>query len=34
MSDTNGFIDGTNVFYAQIHSDGTIGAWTNSHVAA
>ena len=29
-SDANGFPDGTNVFYAQIHSDGTIGAWTNT----
>jgi hypothetical protein len=29
-SDAIGFSDGTNVFYAQVHSDGTIGAWTNT----
>jgi hypothetical protein len=29
-SDSNGDADGTNVFYAQVHSDGTIGAWTNA----
>ena len=29
-SDTEGDPDGTNVFYAQVHSDGTIGAWTNA----
>jgi hypothetical protein len=29
-SDINGYPDGTNVFYAQVHSDGTIGAWTNT----
>jgi hypothetical protein len=29
-SDANGFADGTNVFYAQVHNDGTIGAWTKA----
>ena len=29
-SQTGGDLDGTNVFYAQVHSDGTIGAWTNA----
>jgi hypothetical protein len=27
---TDGDEDGTNVFYAQVHNDGTIGAWTNA----
>jgi hypothetical protein len=27
---TDGDEDGTNVFYAQVHSDGTIGAWNNA----
>jgi hypothetical protein len=26
-SDNNGILDGTNVFYAQVHSDGTVGNW-------
>jgi hypothetical protein len=29
-SDSYGFDDGTNVFYTQVHNDGTIGAWTNA----
>jgi hypothetical protein len=29
-SNTNGETDGTNVFYAQVHNDGTIGAWNNA----
>jgi len=29
-SANNGFVDGTNVFYAQVHSDGTIGSWISA----
>jgi N-acetylneuraminic acid mutarotase len=29
-SNINGDQDGTNVFCAQVHNDGTIGAWTNT----
>jgi hypothetical protein len=29
-SDSVGYPDGTNVFYAQVHTNGTIGAWTNA----
>ena len=29
-SDTYGYASGSNVFYAQVHSDGTIGAWMNA----
>ena len=27
LSEMNGYADGTNVFYAQVHNDGTIGNW-------
>jgi N-acetylneuraminic acid mutarotase len=30
VSFNNGFQDGTNVFYAQVHSDGTIGSWNSA----
>lgn len=29
-SDSQGFTDGTNVFYAQVHSNGTIGTWNTA----
>ena len=29
-SGNNGIVDGTNVFYAQVHSDGTIGNWNST----
>jgi N-acetylneuraminic acid mutarotase len=30
VSLNNGFQDGTNVFYAQVHNDGTIGNWNST----
>ena len=27
VSSENGLVDGCNVFYAQVHSDGSIGTW-------
>ena len=29
-TEMNGFSDGVNVFYAQVHNDGTIGTWKNA----
>ena len=30
LSDNNGVADGINVFYAQVHSNGTIGSWNSA----